>query len=321
MPTCLECGFTSSRLQWTHFAYKCTGKFKNGTEYKRAYPNALLVDPELAKKTAVTQKNLIEKYGEIEGEKAWESYVEKQRKSNSYEYKKARHGWSKEEFQEFNRSRAVTLKNLIAKYGEESGTHRWIDYCDKQAYTNTKEYFIEKYGIKKGNKKYVEVCSKKSHTIEAIQQRYNCSAEEAIQIRSEYNTGSYVSDLELEFVRQLELELGETLDYSANNKQYCVYANNKPNFYDIVHKGRAIEFNGDYWHCNPEKYSVNYYHSQSNLIAEDIWQKDKEKIDALLNERGIPTLVVWESEFKNNTKETIKRCIKWLKQKDSELNR
>lgn len=50
MPKCLECGFESSRLQWTHFRYKCTGRFKNGTEYKKAYPNALLVDEEIAKK-------------------------------------------------------------------------------------------------------------------------------------------------------------------------------------------------------------------------------------------------------------------------------
>ena len=66
-------------------------------------------------------------------------------------------------------------------------------------------------------------------------------------------------------------------------------------------------------HNIPEKYRVNYYHSQADLLAEDIWKKDKEKIDALFEERGIPTLVIWESEFKNNIKETIERCMEWIK--------
>ena len=29
MVKCLECGFESSRLQWTHFKYNCTGRFAN----------------------------------------------------------------------------------------------------------------------------------------------------------------------------------------------------------------------------------------------------------------------------------------------------
>ena len=33
MPTCKECGFTASRLQWTHFKFNCTGKFNNGKEF------------------------------------------------------------------------------------------------------------------------------------------------------------------------------------------------------------------------------------------------------------------------------------------------
>ena len=35
MIKCLECGFESSRLQWTHFKFNCTGRFNNGTEYKK----------------------------------------------------------------------------------------------------------------------------------------------------------------------------------------------------------------------------------------------------------------------------------------------
>ena len=88
MIKCLECGFESSRLQWTHFKFNCTGRFNNGTEYKKYYPNAKVVDKDLAKKTAITLDNLIKKYGDIDGVSRWESYKHKQAESNSLEYKK-----------------------------------------------------------------------------------------------------------------------------------------------------------------------------------------------------------------------------------------
>ena len=50
MPKCLECGFEAPRLQWTHFRYNCTGRFKNGTEYRRVYHDAELVDKNISKK-------------------------------------------------------------------------------------------------------------------------------------------------------------------------------------------------------------------------------------------------------------------------------
>lgn len=59
MIKCLECGIESNRLQWTHFKFNCTGRFKNGCEYQLAYPNALLVDESIVKKTAVTLDNVI----------------------------------------------------------------------------------------------------------------------------------------------------------------------------------------------------------------------------------------------------------------------
>lgn len=92
MPKCLECGVDLPRLQWTHFKYKCTGRFNNSKEYIVAYPNAILVDPELAKRTAVTLENLILKYGSEKGTNRWKHYLEKQATSNSFKYKKEKHG-------------------------------------------------------------------------------------------------------------------------------------------------------------------------------------------------------------------------------------
>lgn len=315
MPKCIECGFTAPRLQWTHFKYKCTGKFNNGKEYQLAYPGAKLVDDELAKRTAITLDNLIKKYGHTEGTVKWNNYKNKQAISNSYDYKKEKYGWSKEQFDNYNKSRGITITKFIEKYGEEIGTEKWFAYCERQAYTNTKQYFIEKYGKTKGSEVYKSICARKTHSIEIIMERHNCSYNDAITIKENYNydTSRYSSGLELELINKIEDELKTSIDYSTKTKQYCVYVNNGPLFYDIVHNNKAIEFNGDYWHCNPSKYPANYYHSQADMIAEEIWKKDKNKIDGLLAARGIPTLVVWEEEYLNNPTEVIKRCVEWLK--------
>jgi len=86
----------------------------------------------------------------------------------------------------------------------------------------------------------------------------------------------------------------------------------------VGHNNRAIEFNGDYWHCNPAQYPSNFYHKHVGLLAEDIWQNDKTKVTVLKNERNIDTLVIWESDYISDKKNTINRCAKWLKHQDKE---
>ena len=42
-----------------------------------------------------------------------------------------------------------------------------------------------------------------------------------------------------------------------------------------------IEYNGDYWHCNPKKYEPDYIHPHKKKKAEEIWNDDKVRIDNL----------------------------------------
>lgn len=319
MPTCLECGFTAPRLQWTHFKYKCTNKFKNGAEYLIAHPGASIVDASVTQKTKITLENFITKYGEEEGNVKWESYRDKQAKSNSFEYKQAKYGWSKQQFDEYNSARAMTLDNQIKKHGEEQGVTNWIEYCNRQAYTNTEQYFVGKYGDIKGKAKFLEINQLKSHSVTSIVLRTGCSEDEAIDVITNYKQSEkYSSNLEKVFVADLEKQLGKSLDYSHNTKQYCIWANNRVNFYDIVHNNRAIEFNGDYWHCNPLSYSENYYHKHSDRTAKEIWEKDALKIKALQDERNIDTLVIWESDFLKDHNNILNRCVEWLTQNGKE---
>ena len=123
--------------------------------------------------STATKEHWILMFGEEEGLKKWNHYCELQSKTNTFEYKKEKYGWTKEDFDAYNKTRAITLENQIAKYGEEEGTKRFKEYCDKQSYAGCKlEYFIEKYGEVEGKKKYEEVNAKKSLTVDTFINKY-----------------------------------------------------------------------------------------------------------------------------------------------------
>jgi G:T-mismatch repair DNA endonuclease (very short patch repair protein) len=74
---------------------------------------------------------------------------------------------------------------------------------------------------------------------------------------------------------------------------------------------KCIEFNGDYWHCNPNKYSSDFKIRQSNKTATEIWESDKNK-RILLNSLGYDLLVVWESDWKQDKMKIVEMCIEFL---------
>ena len=85
--------------------------------------------------------------------------------------------------------------------------------------------------------------------------------------------------------------------------------------YDIHYGKKIIEFNGDYWHANPELYLFEDY--VGNILnnkptyAYEIWAKDAKK-KSLAEEHGYEVMVVWESEFIEMPRTTLEKCLKFL---------
>lgn len=74
----------------------------------------------------------------------------------------------------------------------------------------------------------------------------------------------------------------------------------------------CIEFFGDYWHCNPNKYSENYYHPQKKKTAATIWKDDEKRLSAIARLRNFEVYVVWESNQEhsfNQIREVIQNAI------------
>lgn len=77
---------------------------------------------------------------------------------------------------------------------------------------------------------------------------------------------------------------------------------------DIVCGNTIIECLGDYWHCNPSKYSATYYHSARQMYASDIWLDDAIRTDKL-NSLGYHVFNIWEEWYKDNRDNVVTACL------------
>jgi hypothetical protein len=131
------------------------------------------------------------------------------------------------------------------------------------------------------------------------------------------------------FYNLLELyEISERDDVYFATKNHEYVLNNKEgniwlcDFVDLKNK-KIIEYNGDKFHANPNKYLPEDcpHPFKKDLTAKDIWESEKLKID-FANKKGFEVLVIWDSEYKNKkTKQIIiDKCINFLNKKDNETN-
>lgn len=262
-----------------------------------------------------TKEKTIARYGKEKGEMKWEEYVDFQKTKNTFEYKKEKYGWSRNDFDLFNKTRAVTIENLITKHGEDKGKEIWDKYIQRQSYTNSLDYYKEKYG-ENGVVEWLlyNQHKKKSHSVKYVMMQHGISEKEAKNIILSYFPSGNHSMVEIDFVNKFENAIGYNLEYTAKTKQFCIWdhCTNFPRFYDIADTklNKIIEFNGDYWHCNPSKFNPNFVIKQTGKTAKEVWERDYHKINAAIK-RGFEVKIVWESDFKKYPTKVIEECMVW----------
>ena len=254
----------------------------------------------------VTEKSMIRKWGEVEGKKRWEEYCKKQSETNTFEYKQEKYGWTKEQFDEFNKSRAVTLELCIERHGEKEGKKIWDEYCERQRYTNSLEYMIEEYGEEEGTIKYTNFATIRSQTgIMALNAGLGFSKISQIM----FNT----------LIEKLnELNINSDIYYETLNYEYRVQYSKpikcfKLDFYDKT-KNLVIEFLGDYWHANPNKYKsddiINRHGTYVNVNS--IWEADESRKNIIKEALNNPIYIeIWESDWNENPDKIIEEILKY----------
>ena len=229
----------------------------------------------------------------------------------------------------WNEEKAITLVNLIKKYGESDGTKKWESYRKRQAYTNTLEYFIEKYGEVKWTEKYKKYNFLKSHNYESYLERCNGDVELATKKLTDYHklvsTGtlskgySKISQELFDSLREILIENGyKKIFYATYNQEWFVIENHKFICYldfFVKESGKVIEFNGDFWHANPSFYKkddiINF--PVSPMSAKELWEKDSKKLELLNKVPYINSvLTIWENDYRLNKQKVLDLCKNYL---------
>lgn len=262
----------------------------------------------------VTKIKFLLVYGKNETLLRWETYKNLQALTNTFEYKKEKYGWTEDEFLNYNLSRSITLDNMIKKYGDEFGKKKYEDYVEKQKRSGcTLDYFIDKYGEIEGTLKYDNVCKMKSLNLSNFIRKYG--EEEGKRKYRDYwdvRPTSY-SKSSQELFWKIKTDNCYFAEY---NKEFGLNSKNGYYFYDFVDTKlkKCIEFNGDYWHCNPKLYDSTHK-THYGYTAEDIWKKDENKINHIKS-LGYDVMVIWESDYLNDTDNIIKKIGDFLNDKN-----
>jgi very-short-patch-repair endonuclease len=253
----------------------------------------------------------IRKHGEELGKLKHDEYRQKQAETNSLEYKSKKFGMSKEEFREYNLNRAATLENFIRRHGEELGRAKWELYCSRQSYVgSSEEYFIEK----------LEINFMKGHTLESSILRHGeFLGKEKYQeylINSPSGYSKVSQELFWAIYNRYNLQFDDIYFAELNSEFGRMKKGGGGYKYDFVDNDRkiVIEFNGDFYHCNPEdyrSYDTIKLPGGKIMIAEDIWKRDKEKIDYIKNE-GYTVIIIWEKDYNANKSGTVERLSSYF---------
>jgi very-short-patch-repair endonuclease len=277
------------------------------------------------KKSNLGLNGYIKKYGEDDGKKRWLHYIEKWKLGID---KRKKLGWKKacslENYQRLygkdigylkwkNKSiahrKSLSLKGYISKYGEKMGRKKWKKTCQNRSITSLKA-FISRYGETDGKFKYNAYTEKAKYnnSLECYIEKYGNDVgnkkykERIIKSTShKFNGYSKISqDLFWNIYHKLPREkTKKQCWFKELNNEFYFYINEKwakMIYVDFKCKNCIIEFDGEYWHKLP-------YHTF----------RDHQRDNYLLN-KGYNVLRIKECDYLKNKKETIKQCIKFIKE-------
>lgn len=116
-----------------------------------------------------------------------------------------------------------------------------------------------------------------------------------------------VSKLEIEIQNKLK---EKNIDFESQFK-----INSKPFDFFIKKHNLLVEFNGDYFHANPEKYDANYLNKKKKMFAWELWKLDEIKKQEAIDS-GYNFLTIWESDYKKDKNGSINKILNYGKQKN-----
>ena len=232
----------------------------------------------------------------------------------------------------------VSLKDYILRDGEEIGTIKYNERNDKICVAQSEKWYIDKFGEELGKIKWRHRCESGKSDLDGFIKRYgkkigiikyNERIEKIVLSNSKQwyidkfgdtegilrwnKKNSSVSQLSKDFgifLNECGLDFQDEVWFKTDKCRGAV------DFYIESHN-LYIEFYGDYWHANPSKYQADYFNKTIKMTAKEIWNKNKFRLNELLNYKDSNILVVWEDTWNTdklkitNVLEKYNICIKF----------
>lgn len=169
---------------------------------------------------------------------------------------------------QINKRKGRTFEQLVEQFGIE----KTKQICDNRGKSCSKETLMQKFGTEE---LYSEFCKSRSDKMYRKYSGYSSNKEKEL----------------FEYIR---------LMFPNVEAQFKIY-DGRYYLYDMKIDNVIIEFNGDYWHANPTKYSENWINHHNKMTAKEIWEQDRVKRDVALKSNFI-VKYVWESDISSKTK-------------------
>lgn len=102
----------------------------------------------------------------------------------------------------------------------------------------------------------------------------------------------------------------EGLGYKVSFNNRSILDGKELDFY-FPYLNKAIEFNGDYWHCNYNMYPSTYYNAHKGIYANDLWVVDGIK-KRMCKKKDIELSTIWENDWKWYTDDAKRNIVEFL---------
>jgi very-short-patch-repair endonuclease len=308
-------GFVTPRIFGKWFSAMHPGRTTQ--QYRQQFPDAKLQCDKISEKNGQFMKD--DKHREAQRERMLGKGNPNHSSKTTKEQRQAKSPFSKK-FVKYKSEEDRQKFIESVDYGsikKSSDLEWWIEKCNgdiemakalhrERQSTFTLEKCIERHGEKRGTKIFNERQEKWSSKIEEMYQdgqftRF-CKSNWS---KSEVN---FINDL----VKSIKLKDDEYYSTVNGNQFFRHFKELGRTFaYDFVYGRKVIEFNGDYWHMNPDKYDENDFNKSIQETAGKKWESDTLK-NSMIESHGYKVLTVWESEYTQNPEETIQKCIQFL---------
>ena len=219
-------------------------------------------------------------------------------------------------------------ESKINVFNHQSNAAKNVDY-EKRLLPSNKEYWInrgftEKESLDKVRNSQTtfskDICIKKWGYEKGIELFNDRTKKWLNSLKLNNNIFIGYSKISQELFFEIQKKLKGNFKFAKNGGEFKIQKENGGfYFYDFtdIDNKLIIEYNGDMYHANPDKYDENDnpHPFRKEIKSKEIWEKDRLKVESV-EKIGYKVLTIWDSEYRykgfKNKELIIERCINFL---------